>query len=283
MTALGREASASDNLQLIGGYPDQNGSNFPGIYGVAVDPSFDNIRKGEVKPSCTATAISSTVLVTAAHCLKKSSQSLIYYILDYNLRPLFISTGGLLVGEAQAHPLSQFSSGASWRQPYDIAFIRVSVPTFTVTTSFLDREVSPGDQAALVGYGTSRENPSEGRQFGFNKVVSILSTGSIDPLGRPVRDFYNTLLLVSFDRELNPDPNNPTNARTIPGDSGGPLLVDGKIAGVLYGGAYWNQERDEANEEERGRFDDSIYVNPRTSSNQQYMRKLKAMGWDIPL
>jgi hypothetical protein len=201
---------------------------------------------------------------------------------DYNLRPLYNTAGGYLIGEAQAHPLSQYSSGVSWRQPYDLAFIRVQTPSFTSTYRFSDREASPGDSAKLIGYGTDRRRQTIGRQYGFNKVVSILKPGSIDPLGHPVREIYNSLILVSFDRSLNNNPNQPANTGTVPGDSGGPLLVDGKVAGILYGGAYWNQQRDEENEEDRGRFDDSIYVNLRTSFHQDFAETLRKNGWDIP-
>lgn len=275
-------STGESELLLEAGSPDFNGKRFPGIYGLAVKSLSNQSASDELTPHCTATAISSTVLVTAAHCLKKSDSAQIYYILDYDLSPLRDEEGGRLIGEGVAHPMSQFSSSVSWRQPYDLAFIRVKQAIFKSTYSLLDRVPEPREGVEVVGYGVSKARQIRGRQFGKNKIQATLKPGSLDPLGRLVRSFYHSLILVAFDRQLNSDPINPQNSGTVPGDSGGPLLLQGRIAGILYGGAYWNQERDELEGPDRGRFDDSVYVNPQTEANRGFIQSLIDLGWDIP-
>lgn len=271
------------SLYLDSGYLDSDGKAYPGVYGLAVDPAAGELAPGKFAPTCTATAISPTVLVTAAHCLVKSAHQFIYAIIDFDLSPLRDGKGEILRGEAIAHPSSRFASGNSWRQSHDLAFIRVTKPSFSTFYSFIDRDPSPGENVQLVGYGVKRGSPSAGRQYGNNKLVTLLKEGSLDPLGHPVRSEYFSLYQVTFDRALNTDPNHPLNSGTVPGDSGGPLFIGNKLAGILYGGAYWNQQRDEDNDQDRGRFDDSVYVNPRATFHREFIDSLRTQGWDIPL
>jgi hypothetical protein len=282
LVGCGRGHPVPSELYLESGYLDIDGKVFPGVYGLVVDPPADQLALGKVRPSCTATAISPTVLVTAAHCLKRSDRAFIYYLLDFNLKPVRDADGAFLVGEAVAHPLSQFVSGHSWRQSYDLAFIRFQTPSFATFYSFMSRDPVPGSDVQLVGYGMKRGSQDSGRQYGANKLVSLLREGSIDPLGHPVRPAYFSLYVVTLDRVLNTDPQHPVNSGTVPGDSGGPLFTGNQITGILYGGAYWNQLRDEENEEDRGRFDDSVYVNPRALFHQEFIKDLRQENWDIP-
>jgi hypothetical protein len=60
------------------------------------------------------------------------------------------------------------------------------------------------------------------------------------------------------------------NTGTSHGDSGGPILIDGKVAGVLSGGASaWN-------------YDYSWYANVQHPDNLRFLKQLKADDWDIP-
>lgn len=159
---------------------------------------------------CTGTFVSSSTLITAAHCVDRSEG------------------GGLAFGEAR--PTAVFTGNlvgklAALRKS-DVAIAVFPAGTAPTETTFglLARAVAKDDPVTVIGFGRSDVNDSTTsglKRVGWNVVKDRPGDGFVHVTGLAATDATKTA---------------GTEAATSPGDSGSPLLIDGAVAAVCSGG-----------------------------------------------
>jgi secreted trypsin-like serine protease len=196
---------------------------------------------------CSATLISPTVLITAAHCtegtLGKTAVSFDSFIAEAPPSPFpvaadltagytaeEITAAGYLSGTAYAHPdYSNFTDLANWN---DVGVIVLDEPVTNITpaqlapTNYLDAYAQPRLNETLftvVGYGTEVRKPTSGPQ-------------KPQPMSYPLVRRYTTgpgQKLTDQILQLNGNPNdNRGGGGTCFGDSGGPVFLNGYLVAV---------------------------------------------------
>ncbi len=188
------------------------------IEGEIVNPSNDRFKAvkkliADKEQSCTATIISPGVALTAAHCLD--------LIKPKDLK-IEISKG-MQVKINKFFPHPKYSDQIIGT-PYDIALITFSIPPRSANESLeLDYETPKiNDAVELVGFG--------------NGV--ILSDYGIDQSGAGVkRHGMNTIDAIKENGQIVIS-SQKGKAAAISGDSGGPLIKNGKIVGVVSATSY---------------------------------------------
>jgi len=164
---------------------------------------------GKQGASCTATIVGHNTLLTAAHCL---------YFFGPKAEEVEIVKGsheGLQSLNVFIHPKFSFGRGFN-----DVALIKFEDKSFTNHIQISLTLPSTGQEFTIVGYGkfSFYSNTSDGKKrMGTNKLTSI---------GRRF-DF------TGYHENKGPDGlGTGQNVSNLPGDSGGPMLVNGKVIGV---------------------------------------------------
>jgi hypothetical protein len=162
--------------------------------GVSADDKFPAVvRVG----GCTGTFVSDTTLIYAAHCLKASGNRAI-------VRSPFIAE----TSNTFMHP-SYNGIGAN-----DIAVAIFADGTAGNFRSFYRGSRSRGTEIHMVGWGCDSTDPKRGKKEGRNRLDS--SRGGV---------------LISSSRQTNWGQKG-SDVSVCPGDSGGPLFINDKLAGV---------------------------------------------------
>jgi len=179
--------------------------------------------------SCTATFVNDSQVVSAAHCVEGTSAS---------SPSLYLVKLTYVDGEAQ---LSAVAKAQRWVRPANYNFddgvnkLDASVITFPensapAVSALAAVPTKAGDSLTIVGYGNNRNFIDASGQFtgsgagkkrvGTNQVGAVID-GMIQFIGTPSAgsDFEPGSLVLSGS-----------------GDSGGPLFVNGRLAGVTSGG-----------------------------------------------
>lgn len=280
-----RTVSGQDSeLKLDEGIFDHDGSKYPMVWGIAKgDPSTLASGTKYGAASCTGTAISKTVIITASHCVKDNSPDQAYWLVNHATLALVDTSNQLIFGKAVFNPDSVKSEtsepGKTIEFKTDVALIQFPDANFQHTIKLAKEAPERGDTVNIVGYGYDSARNVVGRQYGASKVVSIINPRTKDPMGESIFEFFHSMIWISFDRSRNSGSRGIVNSGTLPGDSGGPLLIKGKLAGVLYGGTYWNDDRSVSDQQ---RFKDSLYANLQHPSNKGFLKQMKDQGWEIP-
>jgi hypothetical protein len=196
---------------------------------------------------CSATLISPTVLITAAHCTADTIGSTLVtfdsVIAEQPPSPFpvaadpsegytdeEIEAAGYLSGTALAHPdYSNFTDLANWN---DVGVIVLDEPVTGITPAtlapenYLDQFSQPALQGTIfevVGYGTEVRKPESGPQ-------------KPQPMSYPLLRRYTTLpgqKLTPQILQLNGNPNDVRGGgATCFGDSGGPVFLNGYLVAV---------------------------------------------------
>jgi hypothetical protein len=196
---------------------------------------------------CSATLISPTVLITAAHCtdgtLGKTLVTFDSVIAEQPPAPFpvaadptvgytqaEIEAAGYLSGTAYAHPdYSNFTDLRNWN---DVGVIVLDEPVTGITpaqlapTSYLDRFAQPRLNSTLftaVGYGTEVRKPDSGPQ-------------KPQPMSYPLIRRYAVMPGQKLTEQILQTNGNPNDTRgtggTCFGDSGGPVFLNGYVVAV---------------------------------------------------
>ena len=225
-------------MAITGGEPD--GNRHPNVGLILFYQSDGRFR-------CSATLISPTVLITAAHCTEGTLGSTLVTFdsviaeqppspfpvaadPSVGYTPEEIQAAGYLSGTAYAHPdYSNFTDLANWN---DVGVIVLDEPVTGITPAtlapenYLDQFAQPVLNRTifeLVGYGTEVRKPESGPQ-------------KPQPMSYPLIRRYTTgpgQKLTPQILQLNGNPNDTRGGGgTCFGDSGGPVFLNGYLVAV---------------------------------------------------
>jgi hypothetical protein len=239
LAILGLLAAVAPSASAItGGEPD--GNRHPNVGLILFYQPDGRFR-------CTATLISPTVLITAAHCTAGTLGSTLVtfdsVIAEQPPSPFpvaadpsagytdeEITSAGYLSGTAIAHPdYSNFTDLANWN---DVGVIVLDEPVTGITPAtlapenYLDQYAQPALNSTIfevVGYGTEVRKPESGPQ-------------KPQPMSYPLIRRYTTgpgQKLTPQILQLNGNPNDVRGGGgTCFGDSGGPVFLNGYLVAV---------------------------------------------------
>ena len=166
---------------------------------------------------CTATWIAKNLLLTAAHCVKdqlpyiEKDEAKIYPSHHY-VSPHFKDISDFV--NTSKIDLSEI--------PNDVAFLWFDKGQSNSYKSICTTEIKRRDDVTIVGFGLNREEQNAPtKRFGENEVSGISSTGIIEI----VTTAFQTNDQGKF-------------AASASGDSGGPMLRNDCIQGIVSGGGY---------------------------------------------
>lgn len=162
---------------------------------------------------CTATCVSEKSLITAAHCLSTD-----------------MKVEGSPVPKENFHIHPDYPGKGVHKN--DLAVISGQDAVCGRGVPLLGRSPKVGESFVILGYGIdSPTDRNKGFRQGTNKVLG----------------FFNDLIIFAGYGHANAERLNPElgykageMSASQGGDSGGPLLIDGSIAGVTSGGGGWN-------------------------------------------
>ena len=223
---------------ITGGQPD--GNRHPNVGLILFYDATGRFR-------CSATLVSPTVLITAAHCTEGTLGSTLVTFESVianqppspfpvasdpsvGYTPEEITAAGYLSGTAYTHPdYSGFTDIANWN---DVGVIVLDEPVTGIApatlapTNYLDQFTQPLLNKTIfevVGYGTEVRKPESGPQ-------------KPQPMSYPLLRRYTTSpgqKLTPQILQLNGNPNDPHGGGgTCFGDSGGPVFLDGYLVAV---------------------------------------------------
>jgi hypothetical protein len=223
---------------ITGGEPD--GSRHPNVGLILFYDATGRFR-------CSATLVSPTVLITAAHCTEGTLGSTLVTFdsviamqppspfpvaadPSVGYTPEEITAAGYLSGTAYTHPnYSGFTDLANWN---DVGVIVLDEPVIGVTpatlapTNYLDQFAQPLLNKTIfevVGYGTEVRKPESGPQKPQPMSYPLLRRFTTSPGQK----------LTPQILQLNGNPNDPHGGGgTCFGDSGGPVFLDGYLVAV---------------------------------------------------
>ncbi len=187
---------------------------------------------------CSGTWVYTDVLLTAAHCLKISSDRL-----SESIWVIDPKTGGdvkVHPSKVLVHPLHEgrsFPDGA-----FDVALVQFDRPISEYVLAIAQTNPQVGDDVQLIGYGFSsvRDTTAGSKRFGRNKIFSVDGQIDADGFRHPKDVIYIKEWPLAGPR---PEASSsaPQGSVNLKGDSGGPMLLGGRIIGVA-SSAYMRDE-----------------------------------------
>ncbi|WP_370943350.1 trypsin-like serine protease [Amycolatopsis sp. cg5] len=181
------------------------------------------LREGGSRPqgqTCTGSVVAPRKILIAAHCkAAEGKKTFVYGRDDLN------AGGGTTVGVVSydTHP-----KYVNFDQGYDVAVVTtdadIPVPNgqYAKVATSSDTELSkPGKSGVGVGYGKKDFNDDSKDVTVDKATLPVRDPGQCTGVGNGVKPA--TMICAGF------ADGNPT---ILPGDSGGPLIIDGKVAGV---------------------------------------------------
>ncbi len=178
---------------------------------------------------CSGTFINSTTVISAAHCTESGKVASDGTVSGASLS--IIKVQNLAAGQASlVATATKLVRNPLWDKngknvnKYDLSLITFPEGTAEAVSQIATVEPSAGDKLTIVGYGL---NQSTNLQDGSSAAVKRIGTNTIKDVSEGFIEFTGANKTTSADG---------TNASASAGDSGGPLFVNGKVAGVTSGG-----------------------------------------------
>lgn len=175
---------------------------------------------------CTGTFVNDSQIVSAGHCVEGlDSSDPALYVVTTNAQGEYIATAKAV--SFKRHPNYNIRLGVS---PYDVSVINFEADSAPATSPLATRSPSAGQTLTIVGYGNNVNEfdrwgqltgSGAGTKRAGNNSVGSVSGGFINFNGLPESDGSTT---------------KGTLVSSGSGDSGGPLFVNGQLAGVTSGG-----------------------------------------------
>jgi len=231
-------ATAMPAVAITGGEPD--GERHPNVGLILFYDGTGRFR-------CSATLISPTILITAAHCTEGTVGSTLVTFDSViaeqpptpfptaadpaaGYTPEEITAAGYLSGTALAHPeYSDFTDLANWN---DVGVIVLDEPVTDITpatlapSGYLDQFAQPRLSSTIfttVGYGTEVRKPDSGPQKPQPMSYPLIRRVTTSPGQKLTEQIL----------QLNGNPNDIRGGGgTCFGDSGGPVFLDGYLVAV---------------------------------------------------
>jgi hypothetical protein len=177
-------------------------------------PEVIQLRRGGY-PSCTATSVSDSTIITAAHCMGYGPSDLSY-----------VDNKGVT-----HYAVAQLDS-----EKVDAAVVVFQKGTFKASASILQRAPKAGDVLVMVGYGQTdyiNNNMPDGlKRVGRNTITSFA-----DRANGVINHRYDGGDYLHYRSSIVVDTPVGEESMTGRGDSGGPMFINGQLAGCTSFGA----------------------------------------------
>jgi hypothetical protein len=265
-------ATAGLALQLIGcGSPSTGTSAVKVTNGIEIaETDFPSVvfiaaQTPEGLANCTATFVNDSQAVSAGHCVEGTSE---------RNPALYLVEQTFVRGRPQMRAIAR---AQRWYRdaaydinegvgPLDLSVINFPANTAPATSKLAVVDPKVEDELTIVGYGNNRNYVDDLGQLtgsgagkkrkGTNIVANVSDDGMIQFIGLP---------------EAVSDAEAGTYALSGSGDSGGPLFINGRLAGITSGGGVGQTEDGQE-------FYISQYVNIRSTSSQALLKKALKAG-----
>lgn len=177
---------------------------------------------------CTGTFVNDTQVITAGHCVEglSTTSPQIYFATEKN---------GTLQAVAQAvsyarNPKYSHALGVS---PYDVSVINFPSHTAPAVSPLAETTPNVGDKFVIVGYGNNEDFMANGTLEGQGAGVKRAGTNFISANDGGMLSFAG---LTGMETAPVQGEKAGELVASGSGDSGGPLFVNGKLAGITSGG-----------------------------------------------
>jgi secreted trypsin-like serine protease len=178
--------------------PPAQGGNYPGVASLIVGAALGS-----------GALISPTVVLTAAHVVESFSGS----------GTVNFFGASRTISSVSIHPLWTSIPGGNLN--YDLAYVTLSSAVTIQPYSLYTLTNEAGQATEMVGYGQTNDSSYGVKRLGFNEVDAsytfVPGFINLDANGR--------ILVSDFDGDN-------TDHSTWSGDSGGPLFINGQVAGI---------------------------------------------------
>lgn len=219
----------SQSLSLI------NGETTTQFRSVVLLGAIKKVGENFKRTTCTGTFVGHNVILTAAHCVDGTTKGGLFYIPGDNFSTIndFMSSYGKGIEPKAVLFAGKFGDALdpnkAEERRKDMALLIMPDNSAPAVTPIIDHPPAESQPVTLVGFGaTSIDHPDASvaltKRYGYNRLR--LSYPGITGGGL----FINGRSQNSGDNQASSD------TMSAPGDSGGPMFVDGAVAGITTGG-----------------------------------------------